>query len=136
MNFLQRGIAWLDRQRVARLSQQVQYQRGGESVELAATLGATTVEVIDDTGAAVRSPLMDFIVSTAALALSGIPVTPRVGDRIRVTRAVGNDSTVDGTMKTLVYEVLALSDSRHYRPCDPGGRMLRIHAKQVDEVFE
>jgi len=126
MNFLQRGIAWLDRQRVARLSQQVQYQRGGESVELAATLGATTVEITDDAGAMVRSPQMDFIVSTDALALSGVAVVPKVGDRINVA-AVG---------KTLVYEVLSLPDGRHYRPCDPGGRMMRIHAKQVDEILD
>jgi len=131
MNFLQRGIAWLDRQRVARLSQPVQYQRGGKSVELAATLGATTVEITDDAGAMVRSPQMDFIVSTDALALGGVPVTPRIGDRIFVTRAPGED----GTVKTLVYEVLSLPDGRHYRPCDPGRRMTRIHAKQVDEIF-
>ena len=127
MNFLQRGIAWLDRQRVARLSQQVLYQRGGESVELAATLGATTVEITDDAGAMVRSPQMDFIVSTDALTLGGVPVAPCVGDRINVAAAAG---------KTLVYEVLSLPDGRHYKPCDPGGRMLRIHAKQVDEIFD
>ena len=126
MNFLQRGIAWLDRQRVARLSQQVVYQRGGESVELAATLGATTVEITDDTGAMVRSPQMDFIVSTDALALGGVVVMPRIGDRINVVAAGG---------KTLVYEVLSLPDGRHYRPCDPGGQMIRIYAKQVDEIF-
>ena len=127
MNLLQHGVAWLNRQRVAHLSQSVTYQRGGEVVELAATLGATTVDVTDDTGATVRSPQTDFIVSADALVLGGVLVVPRIGDRIHVAADTG---------KTLVYEVLSLPDGRHYRPCDPGGRMLRIHAKQVDEVFE
>ena len=143
MNLLQHGVAWLNRQRVAHLSQPVVYQRGGESVQLAATLGTTTVEVTDDTGATVRSPQTDFIVSADALVLGGVVVVPKIGDRLFVARALGDapdasggDGAVGGGVKTLVYEVLSLPDGRHYRPCDPGGRMLRIHAKQVDEVFE
>ena len=129
VDLLQTGVAWLNRQRVQHLSQSVVYQRGGETVQLAATLGATTVEVTDDTGATVKSPQMDFIVSADALVFGtdGAVVTPLIGDRIHVADATG---------KTLVYEVLSLPDGRHYRPCDPNGRMLRIHAKQVDEVFE
>jgi len=128
-DLLQHGVAWLNRQRVQHLSQPVTYQRGGEAVQLAATLGQTTVEVTDDTGATVRSPQMDFIVSAVELVLGGggMPTTPRIGDRIHVAADTG---------KTLVYEVLSLPDGRHYRPCDPGGRMLRIHAKQVDEVLD
>jgi len=136
MDFLQRGTAWLDRQRTKHLSQPVVYQRGGESIGIAATLGATTVEVTDDTGATVRSPQMDFIVSAAALVLGGVVAVPRIGDRIHVTSVLGDDGAPGGDapaapVKTLVYEVLSLPDGRHYRPCDPGGRMLRIHAKLV-----
>jgi len=127
MNMLSNGVAWLNRQRVAHLSQLVVYQRGGDSVELAATLGATTVDVTDDTGATVRSPQTDFIVSADSLALGGVLVVPRIGDRIHVATDAG---------KTLIYEVLSLPDGRHYRPCDLGGRMLRIHAKQVDEILD
>ena len=127
MDFLQRGIAWLDRQRVKHLSQCVTYQRGGESVQIAATLGTTSVEITDDTGATVQSPRMDFIVSADALVLGGVIVVPKIGDRIHVADAAG---------KTRVYEVLSLPDGRHYRPCDGNRQMLRIHAKQVDEVLE
>ena len=127
MDFLQRGVAWLNQQRVQHLSQMVTYQRGGESVQIAATLGTTSVEITDDTGATVQSPQMDFIVSADALVLNGTAATPRVGDRIFVADAIG---------KTLVYEVLSLQDGRHYRPCDGNRQMLRIHAKQVDEVLE
>jgi len=132
-DLLQYGASWLNRQRETHLSQPVMYQRGGESIGIAATLGATTVEVTDDTGATVRSPQMDFIVSAAALVLGGVVVVPRIGDRISVTSTLGGDGVGApvAPVKTLVYEVLSLPDGRHYRPCDPGGRMLRIHAKLV-----
>lgn len=123
-DLLQQGVDWLDQQREAHLSRPVTYQRGGESVQIAATLGSTSVEVADDAGATVQSPQTDFIISADALVLGGVVVTPQVGDRISVP------SSGD---KTLVYEVLALPDGRHFRRCDGSGRMLRIHAKQVDE---
>jgi len=132
MDFLQRGIRWLNRQREAHLSRPATYQRGGESIAITATLGTTSVEVTDDTGATVRSPQMDFIVSASALALGGVAVAPRIGDRIHVASA---DGTAGALGKTLVYEVLTLPDGRHYRPCDGDGRMLRIHTKQV-EILE
>ena len=122
-DLLQQGVDWLDEQREAHLSQPAVYQRGDESVEIAATLGSTSVEVTDDAGATVQTPQMDFIVSADALVLGGVAVTPQVGDRISVSSGG----------KTAVYEVLSLPDGRHYRPCDGSGRMLRIHAKQVDE---
>jgi len=131
MDFLQRGIVWLERQRTKHLSRPVVYQRGGESIAITATLGTTTVEVTDDTGATVQSPQMDFIVSAAALVLDGVVVVPRIGDRIHVASALG-DATA-APVKTLVYEVLTLPDGKHYRPCDPDGRMLRIHTKLTDE---
>jgi len=119
-------VDWLDGQREAHLSRPVTYQRGGESIQIAATLGATSLEVVDDAGTTVRSPQTDFIVSAAALVLGGIAAAPLVGDRI----------SMPSGGKTLVYEVLALPDGRHYRPCDSGGRMLRIHAKLIDEVTD
>ena len=122
-DLLQQGVDWLDQQREAHLSRPVTYQRGGESVEIAATLGVTSVEIADEAGATVQSPQTDFIISADALVLGGVVVTPLVGDRV---------SVLSGD-KTLVYEVLSLPDGRHFRRCDGSGRMLRIHAKQVDE---
>ena len=123
-DLLEQAAAWLDDQRVRHMSRLVTYSRGAESVELAATLGSTTYEVTDDAGATVQAKATDFIVSAEALVLAGEAVKPQPGDRIRVT----------SSGKVLVYEVLDLGGAGHYRPCDPGGRMLRIHAKQVDEV--
>lgn len=125
-DLLQQGAEWLDQQREAHLSQPAVYQRGSESVEIVVTPGSTSVDVTDDTGATVQSPQTDFIVSANALALGGTSVTPQVGDRISLSSGG----------KTRVYEVLALPDGKHFRRCDGSGRMLRIHAKQVDEASE
>ena len=122
-DLLQQGVDWLDGQRMAHLSRTVTYQRGGESVEIAATLGTMSLEVSDEAGVMVRTRQTDFIVSAAALVLGGAAVTPRVGDRILLPSGG----------KVLVFEVLALPGGEHFRPADPTGTALRIHAKQVDE---
>ncbi|MFB3894447.1 MAG: hypothetical protein ACE15C_20795 [Phycisphaerae bacterium] len=122
-DLLQQGVDWLDRMRTAHLSRTVTYQRGGESVEIAATLGATSLDVSDEAGATVRTRQTDFIVSADALVLGGVVVTPQVGDRILVPSGG----------KTLVFEVLALPGGEHFRPADPMGTTLRVHAKQIDE---
>jgi len=114
-------MAWLDGMRNSHLSRQVTYQRGDDSVELAATLGGTPYEVSDESGVTVGARATDFIVSAEALALAGVVTLPQVGDRIRLP---------DGE-KVLVFEVLDLAGGGHYLPM-AGGRMLRIHAKQVD----
>ena len=122
-DLLHQAVDWLDEQREAHLSQPAVYRRGNESVEIAVTMGNTSVDVTDDAGATVQSPQTDLIVSADALVLDGVVVTPQVGDRVSLSSGG----------KTLVYEVLSLPDGRHFRRCDGSGRMLRIHAKQVDE---
>ena len=124
-DMLQQAVDWLDGVRTSHLSQLVTYQRGEESVQLSATLGSTGYEVSDDFGATVQARTTDFIVSADALVLDGQQAMPQPGDRISVTTGA----------KVLVFEVLALPGGEHYRPADPHGRMLRIHAKQVDEVL-
>jgi len=127
-DMLQQAVDWLDGQHVSHLSRQVTYQRGGESVEVAATLGATSLEVADEAGVTVRTCQTDFIVSADVLVLGGVVITPQVGDRILVpSGALGE--------KVLVFEVLALPGGEHFRPADPMGTALRIHAKQIDEVL-
>jgi len=122
-DLLEQGTAWLDGMRQTHLSRLVTYQRGVESADIAATLGSTTYEVADEAGVIVQAKATDFIVSAEALVLGGAATKPQVGDRIRVP---------SGT-NVLVFEVLDLGGAGHYRPSDPHGRMLRIHAKQVDE---
>ena len=120
-DLLQQAVGWLDGVRTSHLSQTVTYQRGSESVQLAATLGSTGYETSDDYGATVQARTTDFIVSADALVLDGQVATPQPGDRISVTART----------KTLVFEALALPGGEHYRPADPHGRMLRVHTKQT-----
>jgi hypothetical protein len=122
-DLLEQAVSWLDGMRQSHLSRAVTYQRGDDSVEVAATLGATSYDVADEAGATVEAKATDFIVAANALILGGVQVAPRVGDRIQVATAE----------MTLTYEVLALGGTAHYRPCDPAGRLLRIHAKVIGE---
>ena len=122
-DLLEQGTAWLDGMRQTHLSRLVTYQRGVETVDVSATLGSTTYEVADEAGVIVQAKTTDFIVSAEALVLGGGVTRPQVGDRIRV---MSGD-------KVQIFEVLDLGGAGHYRPSDPHGRMLRIHAKQVDE---
>jgi len=122
VDLLGQAVDWVNGMRAAHLSRSVTYVRGGESVELLATLGSTLYEVTDEAGATVQAKATDFIVSADELVLGGEPVEPQVGDSIHV--AAGG--------KVLVFEVLELAGAGHYRPCDPYGAALRIHTKQVE----
>ena len=115
---------WLERMRRRHMTRRVVYSRGGESAEIAATLGSTTYELTDEAGATVQAKATDFLVSADELILAGELVEPRPGDRIRVA---------DGE-RTRIFEVMDLAGAGHCRLCDPHGRTLRIHAKQIDEV--
>ena len=122
-DLLEQGTTWLDGMRQTHLSRLVTYQRGVESVDIAATLGSTTYEIAAVAGVTVQAKATDFIVSAEALMLGAAITKPQIGDRIRVPSGV----------MVLVFEVLDLGGAGHYRPSDPHGRMLRIHTKQVDE---
>jgi len=121
-DLLEQAVGWLGDQRTAHLSRSVTYVRGAETVELSATPGNTLYEVMDESGATVQAKATDFIVAADDLVLNGVKATPQIGARIRM--AAGD--------QTLVFEVLDLAGSGHYRPADPYGTALRIHTKQVD----
>ena len=120
---LESAVGWLGDMRSQHLSRAVIYARGAESVELSATLGDTRYELTDDAGATVQAKATDFIVAADELVLSGAVTKPQIGDRIRLSAGA----------KVLVFEVLDLAGAGHYRPADPFGKALRIHAKQIDE---
>ncbi len=121
-DLLEQGASWLDRMRVKHASRTVLYGRGTESVEVAATLGRTDYEVTDEYGATVRAVATDFLIAAEDLVLGGRVSLPAPGDSIRVT--FGSD--------VLVFEVMDLGGSGHYRPAGPHRKTLRIHARQVD----
>jgi len=120
-DLLQDGLDWLEEQRKAHLSRTVTYRRGADSVELLATVGATRYEVDDGYGVVVEQEMRDYIVAAADLVLGGQRTLPERGDEIVEIR--------DG--QAYVYEVQDLGAERHYALCDPSGRTLRIHTRQI-----
>ena len=120
-DLLERGSAWLDVQRHAHMTRTVTYQRGADSVELAATIGTTTFEQVDEYGVVHKLESRDFLVRTQDLVLAGVAALPQAGDRVR---------EADGEA-TLVYEVMAPGVEPPWRYSDPYRRTLRIHTKHV-----
>jgi hypothetical protein len=123
-DMLEQAVGWLGDMRTQHLSRTVEYVRGAESVELSATLGSTRYELTDDAGATLEAKATDFIVAADELVLGGAAAKPQIGDRIRLPAGAS----------VLVFEVLDLAGSGHWRPADPFGKALRIHAKQIDEA--
>lgn len=103
------------------MARMVTYQRGGDSVDLAATIGRTEFEQADDFGVIHKIESRDYLVLTADLVLASVQTLPKAGDRIRET---------DGA-KTFVYEVMAPGNEPPFRYSDPYRRTLRIHTKHV-----
>ena len=118
---LEKGLAWLDDQRHAHMTRTVVYQRGADAVEIAATIGRTEFEQVDEFGAVQRLQSRDFLVRAADLVLAGAPTLPKAGDRIRET--VG--------AQTFVYEVMAPGNEPPWRYSDPYRKALRVHTKHV-----
>jgi len=121
MDLLERGSAWLEDQRQRHMTRMVTYQRGGDSVEMAATIGRTEFEQADEFGAIRKIESRDYLVLTTDLVLAGVQTPPKAGDRIRETDAA----------KTFVYEVMAPGNDPPFRYSDPYRRTLRIHTKHV-----
>ena len=121
MDLLEQGAAWLEDQRHQHLTRTVTYQRGSDTVALAATIGRTEFEQADEFGVIHKTEARDYLVRTADLILAGAQTLPKAGDRIRET---------EGT-QTFVYEVMAPGGEPPFRYSDPYRKALRIHTKHV-----
>lgn len=119
-DMLEEGAAWLEGMRVAHASRTVTYQRGGDLVEVAATVGRKAYEIADEYGAVIEVDATDFIIAAADLGSMG---EPQVGDRVQMTTGAGVDET---------YEVLAPGPGMpHCEPADPYRKAWRVHTKHV-----
>jgi len=118
---LEKGLAWLDDQRHAHMTRTVVYQRGADAVEIAATIGRTEFEQVDEHGVVQRLQSRDFLLRSADLVLAGAPTLPKAGDRIRETAGA----------QTFVYEIMAPGSEPPWRFSDPYRKALRIHTKHV-----
>ncbi len=124
-DLLQKGLAWLDDQRHAHMTQTVLFVRDTESasyiVELLATIGRTEFEQVDEFGIVHKLQSRDFLIRAADLVLNSELTLPKAGDRIRET--VG--------AQTFVYEVMAPGSEPPWRYSDPYRKTLRIHSKYI-----
>lgn len=120
-DLLAQGAEWLEAERTAHMTRPVVYQRGGESVELPATVGRTVFRVDKGYGLLERHESRDYIVLAADLVLGGATTLPKAGDRVRETEGG----------KVFVYEVMAPGNEPAWRYSDPYRRALRIHTKHV-----
>ncbi|HPD48513.1 MAG: hypothetical protein ACOYIG_08950 [Acetivibrionales bacterium] len=121
-DLLQAGSDWLQAKRKAFMAQPVIYSRGAEQITVNATLGRTRCEVEDEYGLRVKAEVMDFLIGTDELTLSGGPALPRTGDQIRIERNAATE----------VFEVMALGGIGHWQYSDPYGRTFRIHTRQIN----
>lgn len=124
-DLIQKGLAWLDDQRHAHMTQTVLYVRDTENasyvVELLATIGTTEFEQVDEFGIVRKLQSRDFLIRAADLVLNSELTLPKSGDRVRET--VGT--------QTFVYEVMAPGGEPPWRYSDPYRKTLRIHTKHV-----
>ena len=121
-DLLGKKAAWLADQRHQHLTQTVYYERPGfDQLPLAATVGHTEFELVDDVGAVQKIEARDYLIRTEDLAFGGKPTLPQAGDQI--IEASGLD--------TFRYEVMAMGDQPPYRYSDSRRLTLRIHTKLV-----
>lgn len=120
-DLLEQGAAFLDVRRHEHLTRTVTYERGADSVDLAATVGRTVFEQADESGFIRKVESRDFLVRRIELILSGSETLPKAGDRVREP---------DGP-QTQVYEVMAPGGEPPFRWSDPYRKVLRIHTKLV-----
>ena len=122
-DMLGQGSTWLEDQRHKHLSRPVVYQRGEESIELAATIGRTEFEQVDQSGLVNKIESRDFLVRRSDLILAGAPSLPKSGDRIR---------EMSGE-QVFIYEVMSPlgGNETPFRYSDPNRHTLRIHTKHV-----
>lgn len=125
VDLLEQSSAWLENQREAFMSRSVIYVRGGQSVQVPATIGRTVFELDASDGAVLRIEARDYLIRTAHLVLDETHVLPVKGDQVHELQ--------EGVI--LIYEVAAPGDEPHYRFSDPYRKTLRIHTKQIDQTL-
>ena len=123
-DLLRQGCQWLAGVLKQHASSQVTYSRPPADdedevleLEIAATLGKTEYEKLDQYGLPVGATATDFLVSAADFA--GTFGEPQVGDRV----------VADGA----VYEVLELPGQGCWRWTDGFGNTMRIHTKRIGD---
>lgn len=123
-DLMERGMIFLADQLHAFNSQPVIVARDGELLEVCAVFGSKMLRVADGDGnVRYEHTDLDFKIRGPEYVFGGSRTTPRRGDLVYV-------ATED---QTLTYEVFPYNGEPAWRWCDPYHRMMRVHAKLVDE---
>ena len=117
MSLLSKGAEWLERQRHAYLTVDVEYERDAVRLPLRATIGKTIFETTDDYGQLTRIESRDFLIRASDLVITEQITTPEPGDLIHE----GN----------FTYEVMSPPGEPEWRYSDVNRQTIRIHTKQV-----
>jgi hypothetical protein len=124
VDLLDIGSKWLADQRAASAARQVSYQRGEQSIPIAATPGrdGAAAEQVPGSLAFVEDyDFRDWLIRASDLVLNGELTLPEPGDRIIDTQ----------NGQPVAWEVWGETREKCYRTSGPGGWTLRIHTKRV-----
>ncbi len=126
-DLLDKGSAWLTKQRRKGLSRTVTYVRGQSTVDVQATLGASEFER-DGGGFPVTFHSVDFLIDVADLEIDGLPTEPRRGDLIVDDGGGSYDPP-------LTYELLDNLGGPPWKYSDGGyRRTYRVHTKLIEQA--
>ena len=114
-DFMARGMTWLNGKLRDRVSEEIIYTRGADSVSIQATLGSSHADMTDGTGAVRRERVNQaFMFSAADLILNGVATLPLDGDKI--------------TSQGVIYDVMPAHEPAQ-QFSDSQGNRLRVHSK-------
>ena len=120
-DILQVGSAWNESMRHRHKTRPVTYCRGGLSVELLATVGRSTFEVVTADGLVEQVERRDYLLRAEDLVLGGERTEPQPGDLIKEPLAGQHE----------LYEVMGAGQGKHFRRSDDDGLTLRVHTAHV-----
>ena len=111
-DLIRQGSQWLADMLQQHAASPVTYLRGETTIDLAATLGRTDLEVTDDYGGSVQAHSVDFLAAAGSL-----PFAPQAGDTV----------ILDGRR----FEVMNLPGEGCWRWTSPFRTTVRIHTKDT-----
>jgi len=113
---------WHAEFRKEQASRMVTYRRGSDTVDVAASIGRTEHQFIDEHGIVRIWQSRDYLILTEDLIIGGIQVEPAAGDVIE-------DTDINGD--PINYKVMPM-DEEASRYSDKYGKRLRVYTKRID----
>lgn len=118
-DLLNNGSIWLAGILKQHAGREITYRRGGRSVTLRATIGATMREDVGEEGIAIEWRTTDYIFQPSLLVLGGVVTEPQDGDTI--------DDSVTGT----THVVSSDPGESAWRYDGPQRQLIRVSTKEA-----